>query len=420
MTLIELLVVVLIVMIIAGATIPRLKPAMEKQRVREAARSLNLYLNMARTVAMSDGRPCGLRFDRLTSLSRVGTSAATSLESRACVTVSQVEVPAPYSGDQGGSTLQLAYAGVSPGPAPGYAYYYAVVSAGDFSTTAGVKYWDQVQIGGQGPLYQISGPTNITPPAGITVNPTATVTVNGVATSVINITNSTNQWLLLCLDVSSGQQAAWPAYQPPPVQFTAAPVPFSVFRQPTKTTAPPLDLAVPAIIDLSLSGTDPDPGFVQNVAGQMTMTGTSDPTQVSFGPESKPVGQPVIVTFGPGGSLDRIYYNGGYTTGNGYATQGFKIASQPVYFLVGKRDKLPPAVSGTATDSTNTAYDPTLGGGTIGTNLDDTTNLWVAVNPRTGMVTTTEMATPPTGYTGANKIMASRAIARLSSLMRGQ
>ena len=43
MTLVELLVVLTIVMLLAAATIPRLKPEMERSRVREAARAIQLY-----------------------------------------------------------------------------------------------------------------------------------------------------------------------------------------------------------------------------------------------------------------------------------------------------------------------------------------------------------------------------------------
>ena len=48
MTLVELLVVVAIVVMLAAATIPRLKPNIDKARVREAARSIQLYLSSAR------------------------------------------------------------------------------------------------------------------------------------------------------------------------------------------------------------------------------------------------------------------------------------------------------------------------------------------------------------------------------------
>ena len=56
MTLVELLVVVAIIMLLAAATIPRLRPEMDRSRVREAARSIQLYLSSARNQAIATGR----------------------------------------------------------------------------------------------------------------------------------------------------------------------------------------------------------------------------------------------------------------------------------------------------------------------------------------------------------------------------
>ena len=85
MTLVELLVVLCIVLMLAAATIPRLRPDMDKARVREAARSIQLYLSSARVQAMATGVPCGVMIEPL-----VGVENGCSMQ------LTQVETPAPY------------------------------------------------------------------------------------------------------------------------------------------------------------------------------------------------------------------------------------------------------------------------------------------------------------------------------------
>ena len=64
-TLTELLVVMGILMILFAAATPKLRPAIEARRTREAARAINAYFGSARATAMSSGRDCGVKIDRL-------------------------------------------------------------------------------------------------------------------------------------------------------------------------------------------------------------------------------------------------------------------------------------------------------------------------------------------------------------------
>ena len=103
MTLIELLVVVSIIVLLAAATIPRLQPAMDRSRVREAARSVQLYLSAARNQAMATGRSCGVMIERLPA------------ENGCSMTLTQVETPPPYGGDSTSSVATATLLSTSGG-----------------------------------------------------------------------------------------------------------------------------------------------------------------------------------------------------------------------------------------------------------------------------------------------------------------
>ena len=51
---------IMLIMVAAAATL--MQPASESRRIREAARSINIYLSSARNQAMETGRPCGVTF----------------------------------------------------------------------------------------------------------------------------------------------------------------------------------------------------------------------------------------------------------------------------------------------------------------------------------------------------------------------
>ena len=87
MTLVELLVVLVIILLVAAATIPRLQPEMDRSRIREAARSIQLYLSSARNQAIATGRPCGVMIERLPA------------QNGCSMSLTQVESPVPYGGD---------------------------------------------------------------------------------------------------------------------------------------------------------------------------------------------------------------------------------------------------------------------------------------------------------------------------------
>ena len=204
-TLIELLVVMGIMMMLAVIAIPRVRPAVEARRGREAARALSVYVSSARVRALETGRPAGIMIHRF------------SAAPQCSMNVDQVEVPPPYAGDTTGANVTVRSTGggsVTLSFTP--ALNSLVVSPGDL-----------IQFNHQGPWYVLQ---------------------TGLASAVT--------------DVSQGQLLPWPTAAP------SAAVPYTIHRQPTKSAATPLQLPSGTIIDLAHSGTDTNPNWFSLGIGQ--------------------------------------------------------------------------------------------------------------------------------------------------------
>jgi len=347
MTLVELLVVLSIILMLAAVTLPRLKPEMDRSRIREAARSIQLYLSSARNQAMATGRSCGVMIERL------------SAEPGCSMSLTQVETPVRYGGDTTTSFATVAYSS-SLSSAVSAACTITLYSAP--GTQAGASLilhaGDQVQIGYQGsPITLAVSGSNGAYPVG-------------------------TKQLLGVVDISHGEMPPWTA---PPYTISG---PFNILRMPTKSAAASLQLPSPACIDLMWSGFDPPP----------------PPAPSTWGAYDD---NPVIIMFGPNGSVDKIYANTG--NGNGYT---WMRPTTPICLLVGRRDEVVDPVDTAGTNAKN--------------NLNDFTNLWVGINASTGMIVVTDLAAtgmgaPPTAalYSGS-VLQQSRIFARQSDAMGGK
>lgn len=86
-TLVELLVVVTIAVLLVATAIPMMKPALQDSKLRESARQLNVYIQMARAQAIESGRTTAILINR----NGPGANAAFQ--------VYIAQTPLPYTGD---------------------------------------------------------------------------------------------------------------------------------------------------------------------------------------------------------------------------------------------------------------------------------------------------------------------------------
>ena len=205
-TLIEMLVVVTIMMIMVAAAATMMQPASDSRRLRETARAVNVYLSSARNRAMETGRPCGVIFRHFGSLP-------------CAMTADQCEVPPCFGGDTLTSCATVTGSAASPTVAVAF-------KDGTTSTTLPgntVRRGDLIQLGDQGPYYQITTGT---------VGEYLPATTSSVSATLV--------------DSSQVQALPW--------NPTGTTVSYRIFRAPVKGGATPLQLPASAVVDLAWSG----------------------------------------------------------------------------------------------------------------------------------------------------------------------
>jgi prepilin-type N-terminal cleavage/methylation domain-containing protein len=248
MTLVELLVVIGIMLVAIVMFVPRIKPMMEKNRVRESARAIQLYLSSARNQAMATGRSCGVMIEPLPA------------ENGCSTMLTQVETPVPYGGDTVNALATVRPTNPPPAAADGFAYCDITLSSAPIVPL----FWgDMIQIGYQG--YWLTLDSR---------NPVDSAH-NSVITSGVN--------LKARMDVSHGESPAWLNQ---PAGITG---PYKIIRWPVKSAAAALQLPSPTVVDLTWSGNDP-PGSGISPVWQASTT-SSPPT----------------IMFASDGTVDRIY-----------------------------------------------------------------------------------------------------------------
>jgi hypothetical protein len=178
-----------------------------------------------------------------------------------------------------------------------------------------------------------------------------------------------DQNISLTINLRAGQQlpfsGAW-----------SIPLSYEFFPKAKKSATAPLQLPAGMVIDLGFSGIDPDnPGPLSNRfdAGD---------------------GTPNFIMFSPTGSLEAVY-----TTSGLLVVPGSPPASS-LYFLIGRNDRV-----GSATNP----------------NWQDMNNLWVAINPQTGMISTAPVdVNPSSGNAVPASVTESRWSARNAYSMGGR
>jgi type II secretory pathway pseudopilin PulG len=350
-TLVELLVVIAIISAVTIATIPLLLPALDSRRIREAARMVSTQFAEAQSEAIASGRSTGIWIERLSS------------EPTAAMDLFLCEVPPPYAGDSMSSTVTVKVDSTS-----GFACFTfnpgvdASALAADF-----LRPNDLIRFGYRGPYYRLVGATDA-------YGSSATNMVKPVqGVDFLDPQNNTRTSppgyvvlpaSLVDYDISTSPVKPKYRYLPPSASTPAgAPVgwltTYQIFRQPVKSAMSPMQMPAGAVIDLAFSGVGGDT-FQDEL-----------PTAALQGQFAIDKG-PIIFTFDRSGALEYLNIMG----------QQARL-TDPIHFLIGKREKLPPQAY-VKTDPIETQSEKH--------NFRDLENIWISINPKTGLVTTAEVA----------------------------
>lgn len=337
-TLVELLVVITIMMLLAAVTVPALQPMMASRQIREAARATNVFFGAAREHAREMGRPHGVWIERW------------DVQRQGATTLFQAEIPPPYAGEALNSTVMMTRLSESGG----FAYFrVSVPTPADFNHAL-IRIGDRMQVNFQGPWYEITG---------------TDANSDGVADADVNSDGILDAVpFLATVDLRQGGQVPWTQAGSP-----WGPMPFRIMRQPVKSSVAPLSLPGTTVIDLYESG-----------------TGTR-----MFEPRNADDSKPVIVMFSPNGGIDRIYCRELHWNSDGSSSTFLNWTeihpTAPVYFLIGRRDRLAASVKTITSGAPDPAPDSPLAEDGL-RNWQDLNNLWVTIQPQTGLVATTENA----------------------------
>ena len=349
-TLIELLIVISIMMMLAAYALPKLAPMARERKIREAARSVSVFLSRARSRAIETGRPCGVVFQRFdTDTNNPLSNAATMLY--------QAEVPPPYAGDT--TSARVTMTGTS-------SPFTATLVTGIQPKL--LRRGDRMQINGQGPWYTIIAP-DTHDVDGNPIDNDGDGTLDG--DGIIDGSDPTDPTSAIgSLDLSIDLHY----HNPPPWPLTAQ-LPFKILRQPVRTIAQPLSLPVGTAVDLSTSGTDADD------QGRMFGSGQGD----------------VTIMFSPNGSVSGYYYKD---------VDGFhreRDATAPIFLLVGWREQIGrgPTAAFPRPGIHPKPFDPDNPPDVDEEELPNwqiLSNLWVGLNSQSGLVTVAENAFPEDTY----------------------
>jgi Tfp pilus assembly protein FimT len=242
-----------------------------------------------------------------------------STQGNPCATLQQIDIPAPYAGDTIGTTASVTASPSSPNSnGTPTAYTVQITFNGSVNTNL-FHAGDYIQFNLQGPLYTITGASGSSATATITLPP------NGAL--------------------------PWPS--PPQgvlFQITRLPDFSGNVTLATQSAVAPLQLPAGTVIDLQTSGTN-----------NLQAAGTSP--YAGFGVNTATLPNNVaMLLFSPAGGVYAVYANGVLSP-----------LIDPVYFLIGRRDRMYLPVDNLA-------------------NWQDPSNLWVSVTPQTGRITTVENA----------------------------
>lgn len=421
-TLIELLVVILIMLMVTALTIPIVAPAISNRKIREGARMVDVFVNSAKNRSKRTGRPVGVVFEQ-----NIPGGAST---------LSFAEVPPSYTGDLTASTINVWPSGATTLSSASN----SIFTGGDIGWIGLVRPGDLIQFNYRSTLYRIYAGEPYLDINGNGAFDAGTdwftdTNLNGAYDAApAGAIQSTNDYLALAsamtpvyTNAAGVKFGAWtytyadPALAAQYMSVTGGSgsfgptgaVTFQIRRQPVPLAANKLQLDADVAVDLGTTLINTSAGDAVAIPGSGLDSGTMANFRefpIALYPSSMqppaPYASRVIVTFNPNGLVDLVYSwdEPAFTTYGGASVgwQGRQVQG-PIYFLIGKRELLggnpellPLVQAGQA------PVEPCF-------NFQDQTNLWVVINPQTGMVSTVQnaavdLAAAPPSQTAANRV----------------
>jgi type II secretory pathway pseudopilin PulG len=328
LTLTELLVVISIMVLVAGVMVPMMQPILKGQNQREAARTIRMYISGIQAQAVQKQRPYGVLFER-------ASYAFSSPQKFASYRLYSVEQLPPYTGDDYDARAMITD-GSNIGLPVNDGYLYALAEK-SWAAPKQVSVGDHISFQYREPRYPISDM-----PRGIKL------TFNGIE-SDFALFRFRCPNLVVCNEILR--------------RYGGNRLQFQVFRQPRKTSEPPIDLPNGTVIDLSLSGFETDETDMARVYApgaprfRYFSETDFDPSTVQFDRDPKKDGKAiddlpypdtgnqlsvaydVVVMFGADGGIDRVHYLSRYPT-----VPLFESVERPVlgsiHFMIGRSDKI--------------------------------------------------------------------------------
>jgi type II secretory pathway pseudopilin PulG len=227
MTMIELLIVVAVMVIMMGIALPVMKTGIEGRKLREAARQVNVCVELAKGISAETGLPSAILIE---------PEFLPGVSEPFAVKMYLAETPLPYSGDvvnakayvvSNSGTGTVTFGNVNPAVNPAESMSIA---------TLGIEHGDLIRFDYKGPTYQLQLTQPMTGPADVL----------GLSGSPL-----------------------------PPTGIYS----YQIFRQPQKSGAAPLELPKGAVIDLSASGLGVD--------NQFSYATNSRPIRLVFAPSGR-------------------------------------------------------------------------------------------------------------------------------------
>ncbi len=354
LTLTELLVVIAIIVIVTAVLAPVLTSSFEGREVREAARQINAYLQQAQARAKELNRPVGVMIRRTPALPGQPLDREQDLDFG--FQLSLAEVPPPYTGFTPSARAFVQVLDTTGMPTGTVRIFQDPAFFPTGSTRGMVAVNDFIRFNYRGPKYRI-----------LQLDP-----------------NSSS----IRIDLAEAETKLFaPATKRGTLKFSA-PLKCEVFRRPKAISSTPLELPTGAGIVLSLSGAGVSTPNAANLDGEESSIATPLPSRqkyiglTEFQRPQRDIppryldqiqNQPLTILFSPTGEVEWVY--------RVLATKGTeslpfwsrfppKRPQDKLYLFVGKQ------------------------GVTRWQNLDDGTNLWITIDPQTGLVTTAPNSIP--------------------------